>query len=167
MTSDFANQLPLMRYTFWLHVNLWECFSSKYIKIIKGDWKQVKFINKGKLHEEMDSLPRNKGGIYAFYAIPKVMNNNDGYLLYIGRAKCTDNQNLWARCRRYINQEKSRPKISRMVDTFGEQLYIKYLEIEGNDIIDQIENELINCLLPPCNEKIPNKDYQKKIKMFE
>ena len=84
--------------------------------------------------------------------------------MYIGRAKKTEKQNLRKRCKEYYSEE--RPKIGRLLRSCWKYIYIKYLPLEDNVLIDRVEAELINTILPPCNDKIPNKVIQNTIKAF-
>jgi hypothetical protein len=91
------------------------------------------------------------------------------YLAYIGRAKFTDNHNLRVRCKRYYSQylnEKERPKITRLVRYFKNVLYLKYAKVDGNELIEQLEAELINSILPPFNDQIPEIRIRQAIDAF-
>lgn len=89
---------------------------------------------------------------------------------YIGRAKLTDAQNIRKRCREYFTKwyrNDERPKITRMIKYWGSDLYLSFIEISENDIIDDYESKLINSLLLPFNTKIPDKETQQAINAFQ
>jgi GIY-YIG catalytic domain. len=113
----------------------------------------------------MSDLPTNTGGIYLFVAKPNLIPNSHFYLLYVGRAHYTYNQNLRKRCKEYI-KEQSRPKVKRMIEGWGQYLYVRYLPLTDNDLIDSIESEIINKVLPPFNDMIPDKQIRTAVKAF-
>lgn len=147
---------------------VWEEFDVKLKLLIdKTEWQEVKFLDdsyKG-LHSSMRNLPNKKGGVYVFVLKPEIIPATHLYILYIGRARYTSNQNLRKRCRQYFSDNK-RPKINRMKTTWGNHLYIRYLPLEDNNIIDEMEKALINAILPPCNDEIPSKRLMRSIKAF-
>lgn len=61
---------------------------------------------------------------------------------------------------------EKRPKIKRMIDSWGPYLYIRYLPLDDNSIIEALEKELINKILPPFNDFIPDVDIRNAIKAF-
>jgi len=135
----------------------WGNFDNSYRQIIKGKWHEVKFLDSSGdvLHDSMNSIPNDTGGIYVFVAKPNIIPDIHQYILYIGRAQCTKSQNLKKRCREYLNG--NRPQIFEMVALWGEYLYIKYLPLSDNDIIKKLEDELIRAIDPPCNTRYPDK----------
>ena len=136
---------------------LWDRFSKEISIFTQRQWSEVKFLdNDLRIHPNMRTIPNNCGGIYSFVVKPDLVPNSHLYLLYIGRAQYTDNQSLRKRCSEYPKED--RPKIQTMINNWGKYLYIRYLPLtESNDIINKTEAELINAILPPCNDKIPNK----------
>lgn len=144
---------------------LWDCIDSDVKKIVKQKWTEIKYYTDKKVkNDELSSIPNDTGGIYVFVAKPDIIPDAHIYLMYIGRAKYTSSQNLRKRCLEYCNP--NRVKIKRMMEQWWKYIYIRYLPIEGNDIIDKVEAELINKILPPCNEKIPNKTISDAVKAF-
>ena len=49
-----------------------------------------------------------------------------------------------------------RPKIATMRETWGKELYIKYLPLNDNETIRKVEKELIRVIIPPFNDQIPD-----------
>ncbi|WP_339295636.1 hypothetical protein MKY82_05150 [Paenibacillus sp. FSL W7-1279] len=137
------------------------------------DWSQVvfhekKFLNTdgSAMHDHMNELPITAGGIYFFYIRPGILPNTE-YLVYIGRAQFTNSQNLKKRCRSYFQKyPKERPKINTMIREWGPYLYIKYIEMTDNDTIMSLEKKLINALVPPFNDEIPNKTIKRAVDAF-
>ncbi|OMF34935.1 hypothetical protein [Paenibacillus peoriae] len=137
------------------------------------DWSEFTFFEKKFLnddvtamHQSMDDIPSNTGGIYLFFIRPGIIPNFD-YLVYIGRAQYTSGQNLKKRCRSYFQKyPKERPKINWMIREWGPYLHIKYIELTDNDTIKDLEKKLINSLIPPFNDEIPNKTIKRAVDAF-
>ena len=43
-----------------------------------------------------------------------------------------------------------------MKDMWKEYLYVRYLPLESNELIDKMEKELIKAILPPFNDQYPD-----------
>ena len=151
---------------FILNPDLWTTCNQDIIDRINTSWNEVKFLDdeNSTLHASMDILPIDKGGIYVFIAKPNIIPDSHLYIFYIGRSLKTQNQNLRKRCSEYYKD--NRPKISRMIRNWGKYLYIRYLPLEDNDFIAALEKTLINAILPPCNDEIPNKKIRDAVKAF-
>jgi len=158
-TIDMCNEFANKRKYFDLNPNgAWENFDPNMQEIINSSqWHEAKFIDeeRGALHIDMSGVPNDVGGIYVFVLKPEIIPRAHVYIMYIGRAKHTTNQNLRKRCKEYFND--IRPKILMMREHWGKHLYIRYLPLDDNNIIDQMEKSLINAILPPCNDIIPDK----------
>jgi hypothetical protein len=168
---DLAAQIELHRVDFRLFPELWDKFCCDGIDLNTVMWKEIKFLsNDGTtLNDEMSSLPSDKGGIYIFYAKCNVLPGISNYLMYIGRAKITENHSLKVRCRKYFYEytdDNGRPKIRRLVNQWGRYLFIKYIELDDNNLIDKLEAGLINSILPPFNDTIPEKKIRDAVKAF-
>ena len=57
-----------------------------------------------------------------------------------------------------------RPKINTLFKEWWEYIYCSYIELEDNDLIDYVEKELINKLIPPFNESYPDTKISKALK---
>ncbi|AFV03482.1 hypothetical protein UNSWDHB_322 [Dehalobacter sp. UNSWDHB] len=53
-----------------------------------------------------------------------------------------------------------------MIEGWGQYLYVRYLPLTDNDLIDSIESEIINKVLPPFNDMIPDKQIRTAVKAF-
>ena len=127
---------------------------------------KVKLLdNDGAKNPKLSTIPNDKGGIYLFLAKTHILPESHLYLMYIGRAHKTQYQNLRKRCSEY-SAKTMRPKIKRMIEQWGQYLYIRYLPLDDNTKIDKIEAELINKILPPFNDEIPNKELQAVVSAF-
>ncbi len=159
------NSISRSKMNFIIDPKLWKSFDDNIKSIIDTEWQEVKFFTEDKeKNPEMDLIPSNKGGIYAFVLKPGIIPDSHMYLMYVGRAHISQHQNLKKRCMRYYYD--SRPKVKRMIEHWWEFVYIKFLPLEDNTIIDDVEKELINKLIPPCNDEIPNQIIKNAVKAF-
>ena len=166
---DVIGSIPESNLRFMLNTSLWDSFDSAVLKIISPpqSWIEVKFLSPdGTRNPQLSTIPDDKGGIYLFLAKPNILPESCLYLLYVGRAHISSEQNLRKRCSRYVTGERNRPKIKRMIEQWGQYLYIRYLPLDENATIDAIEDELINKILPPCNDTIPNKIIRDAVEAF-
>lgn len=169
---DLDTKISTQSFTFVLTTDLWEFINSDVKKyIFENQWTGIKYLDSnGEFCEEVGKIPTDKGGIYLFFINPDIIKNHHKFLCYIGRAHKTKYMNLRTRVKCYIDYEKApkkldRPKLRKLFQIWWNHIYCYYLPISneiticnksGNDLIDFIEAELINGLLPPCNTKIPD-----------
>lgn len=149
--------------------HLWHKISKDVLDIVKkAEWKSFKFFDGVQRSSEIKRINNKSGGIYLFYISPEVIPQNHRIVMYIGRARYTNNQNLRKRITEYygyVAPNYDRPKITTMFQQWSEDVYCSYLELDcSNETIDLIEKELINKLLPYCNDAIPDKKIQKAVK---
>ena len=155
---DMCNKIKEKKLHFVLNPDdSWGKFDASFKTIVDTDWYEVKFLDDScsALHNNMDTLPNDNGGIYVFIAKPEIIPCAHQYILYIGRAKLTKSQNLRKRCKEYFGD--TRPKVYSMVNSWGNHLFIRYLPLSDNNIIDNLEKELIRTIFPPCNDYYPDK----------
>jgi hypothetical protein len=139
----------------------WDNIGTLDPKIEITDWsEEIKFLDSNELDisNEVKNLPQDSGGIYVFFIKGQIVPFFETYLAYIGRAQFTNSQNLKLRCSSYYYEffkEKTRPKIHRLIDRWGKYLYIRYLPLKDNEQIKKLEINLINGILPPFNDEIP------------
>jgi excinuclease UvrABC nuclease subunit len=153
---------------FMLNTTLWDSFDSGVLGVISPShsWNEVKLLAPdGKRNPQLNTIPNDKGGIYLFLVKSNIIPESHLYLMYVGRAHISTTQNLRKRCSQYP-VEKKRPKIKRMIEQWGKYLYIKYLPLENNTTIDNVESELINKILPPFNDEIPDQKISAAVKAF-
>ena len=129
--------------------NIWDSFNKRFESAVNSAWMEVKFLDGTckNTDSSMDLLPSDCGGIYVFVLKSDIIPNIHLYTLYIGRAKITTNQNLKKRCKEYLKD--NRPKILYMRETWGKNLYIRYLPLTDNNLIEELETELIKIVIPP------------------
>lgn len=154
---DMCNEVKTHKLTFVLNPNkVWTTFNNGFNSIVNTRWNEIKFLNStnDKINTEINTLvPNDCGGIYIFTVHTKIIPEIHTYILYIGRVKKTNDQNLRKRIKEYYKD--NRPKIMLMRETWGNDLYIKFLPLNDNSIIEKLEEELIRVIVPPCNDKYP------------
>ncbi len=168
MEIDVINTIAESKLHFMLSVVLWESFDSNILQMVSPPnmWNEVKLLDSnGNINSQMKTIPNNTGGIYLFLAKTQILPESYMYLMYVGRAHFTAKQNLRKRCCQYPNENK-RPRIKRMVQQWGKYLYVKYLPLTDNHVINTIEAELINKILPPFNDEIPDQNIKAAVKAF-
>ena len=143
---------------FELDSEKWRSFNPEIKDIVHHNWFSAKFLNENgdALNEEINSIPDDKGGIYLFLLKPEVVPQTHLYILYIGRARRREGYSLRKRCRTYFTD--TRPKIAYMREIWGKDLFIKYLPLNDDTIIEKVERELLRVIIPPCNTQIPDYD---------
>lgn len=154
---DMCAEIQTHNLTFVLNPNnIWNSYNNDCRRITEGDeWKEVKFLNDDAsgLNSAIENVPNNCGGIYLFILKGQIIPTSHVYILYVGRVKHTNKQNLRKRLKEYFKDD--RPKIKKMRTTWGKDLYIKYLPLSDNNVITSLEEELIRVIIPPCNEQYP------------
>lgn len=155
---DMCAEVQTHNITFVLNPdNIWNSYKDEFREITEnGNWQEVKFLNDdaSKLNTDIENVPNNCGGVYIFILKGQIIPVSHVYILYVGRVRYTNNQNLRKRLKEYLND--NRPKIEAMRRTWGNNLYIKYLPLDDNAVITQLEEELIRVIIPPCNDKYPS-----------
>lgn len=155
-----------------LYPILWNDFDFTTLLKVNPIWKdEIKFLNDvgDDISDEMKALPDDKGGIYIFIIRCSVLPTISDYLAYIGRAQLSDSHSLKVRCRKYFYEYvgvDGRPKITRMIGQWGKDLYLKYAELDDNDDTVKLEAQLINAILPPFNDEIPDKTIKQAVNAF-
>ncbi len=157
---------------FNLYTPLWEKFKYTKSNIDFVNWTSIKYldITGTSLNSLVNSVPNNQGGLYLFYVKCKVITGLTEYPLYIGRAQFSTTQNLRKRVKEYFqkfSKDNERPKITKMIKYWGKDLYLAYLPLPTNKNIVTLERELINSLLLPMNDSIPDKKISTAVKAFK
>lgn len=123
-----------------------------------NNWSaELKYLNQTNddVSDDIKRLPNNKGGIYVFFIKGVNLPFMENYILYVGRCKCTDNQNIRKRAKEYFKD--ARPLILRMFDRWKEHLYYRCYLDDDNDRICRNEVSLIRAIMPELNEDIPDR----------
>jgi hypothetical protein len=161
--QDLIRGLKDKKFNMFLPSNLWATFDRSVLNIIQeSEWHTFKYFkNVNVVSDEINKVSNSSGGIYIFYVSPEIIPERHRTLMYIGRCHNSGNQNLRKRLREYLGYlppNYDRPKIAIMMSEWQEDLFCSYIELKqlSDDEIDEIEKELINKLLPPFNEQIPD-----------
>ena len=168
------NSVAKSKKSFVLSAVLWDSFdeSIKSALHLNYNWQEVKLLDEnGCVNNEINTVPNDSGGIYIFMAKPCILPDFHNYLMYIGKSSKTESRSLRIRLREYFYEKENinkRPKVRRMLNEWGKYLYIRYLPLCGfeNSMIERIESELINKILPPFNDIIPDKTIRNVVKAF-
>lgn len=165
---ELGDYVSLHTVKYKLCPNFWESFAMAPDVPAITLWREAKFLNnRNELHSEMGTLPGDKGGIYLFTIRGEILGYLSDYLAYIGRAQLTSTMNLKKRCRSYLTEYKGqdpRPKVKRMIKNWGQHLYVRYFVIDDNTKIEELEKALINSLLPPFCDQIPDKRINRAVR---
>lgn len=155
---DVCTWHKIFQWEFELNIAKWNTLDNEIRKILLNKWEVVKFLNDDgtELNSEMDTIPNDRGGIYIFLAKPEIVPVAHQYIMYIGRARKQKEFNLRKRCKTYFKD--TRPEIARLREILGESLYIMYLPLDDDQVIEEVERELLRVIIPPCNSKIPDKN---------
>ncbi|UTY39280.1 hypothetical protein NMU03_00115 [Allocoprobacillus halotolerans] len=149
----------------WDNLETFDCHGLDW-KNLK--WKKVRFLT-DENGTEIGLINNKVGGIYMIVCETNVHFLHK-YILYIGRAHITQNQNLRKRCKEYYNtylkyknsnlgeiRITTRPKVNMLLHIYAPYLCIYYCELSDNKIIDALEQTLIALIIPPCNKELPGK----------
>lgn len=128
---------------------IWERQFKKYQSNTPLNWKCIP-AKKG----NAPSLPERQG-VYAFVVKSQIANLSwSGYILYVGM---TEKQTFSERFAQYFAETKrAKPRywIKEMFQLWKKHLFYYYAETSVGDA-KKIEDDLLEALLPPNNEKFP------------
>ena len=119
---------------------------------------EIKYLNHDNsgISDDIKSLPTDTGGVYIFFLKGINLPFFENHILYIGRCRYTEVQNIRKRAMEYFSDTK-RAMIKRMFRLWSPYLFYRYFPNSNNDWIDKTEAILIRSILPPLNERIPDK----------
>lgn len=168
---QLGTELNNKKIEYKLHQPMWSKYSFDDVDFNIENWTTIKYLNNegDSLNSDINDIPNNLGGIYMFSIRCPIIYNITDFPVYIGRALLTEHQNLRKRCKEYYTKwsnSTERPKISKMMELWGGDLHLSYLTFSNNESIKEYEKQLINSLLLPFNEKIPDKTIRDAIKAF-
>jgi hypothetical protein len=150
---------------------LWEKWDIGTIDLSFDKWTIIKYLDEdgNDFNTEIEKLPNNKGGLYLFFVNCSNIPGISELPFYVGRAQLTEGQNLRKRVREYFTKfarNNERPKITRMFKYWGNELHLAFLELDDNSDIVDLEKKLINSLLLPMNDEIPDIEIRQAINAF-
>ena len=157
--------------SYYLHKPLWDRYNFPNLNLQFTNWQKIKYLNANAddFNLAINTVPNNSGGLYLFYVKCEIISGITEYPFYIGRAQLTEHQNLRKRVKEYFlhySRNDERPKITKMFKYWANDLHLAYFVLNNNrDIID-LEKQLINYLLLPMNDEIPDQEIKQAIKAF-
>lgn len=174
MTSsafELGEKLNNQTVKYILHKPLWDKFNFSAYNLQFHNWQKIKYLNDegDDFDIAIDTVPNTHGGLYMFYVKCDILSGISEFPFYIGRAQYTDNQNLRKRVKEYFQhfyRNNERPKITRMFKYWAKELHLAYFVINDNTNIVDLEKQLINALLLPMNDEIPDQEIKQAIKAF-
>ena len=170
--GSIESELQSFKNSYILAPELWEKFHTEGIDNLDfSKWKRVKMMDEnGDLSDETNKIPSTHGGIYLYSIMPNVVPECGCYIMYIGMASKTKSENLRYRVRSYKNQfgeEFTRHRIHNLFVRWGKYVYVHYLPVASSkEIIVELENRLIACLVPPYNPDIRDANVKRAVKAF-
>lgn len=163
---DIVQDLQLMTWPFCLSTELWENYENRRSEIDFKNLNKIKYFDGETLSEEINILPTDKGGVYIYVLENSVLECAGSYIMYVGRARKTNAENLRARAKshysKYVRHEENE-RLEKLFDKWKKYVYLLYLPLEGNPEIDLAEKELILALTPPCNKDYPAPKVRRKL----
>ena len=149
---------------------LWRVFDINDMPDVDfSKWNSIKLISPegDRFTDEIEVVPKNVGGIYAYCIQPEIIPTCGSYIMYIGM---TAKQSLNALIKQYqkeIGDNYERNKIHRLFKKWGKYVYVHFLPVDASDVtIEVLEERLIAALLPPCNPKITVKSIKRAVNAF-
>jgi hypothetical protein len=146
---------------FVLSPELWEKFDLDGLNIDYTRWSKEKMLDSnGNLNPNISHIPTDCGGIYVYAIVtPNIVPNCGIYIMYVGKATKTKDQNLRARVRAYQKQfgdDYNRTKLHKLFTQWGKYIYVYYLPVSSSkEDITSLEDRLIAAFgRPPCNKEI-------------
>ncbi len=169
---DLGEEITLRTLEYRAFNTLWRKYTLPTLDISFKNWKTIKYLNEGgdDFNPLIDTVPDDKGGLYLFYAQCPIITGITDCPFYIGRAQLTVNQNLRKRVKEYFSKfskDDERPKITRMFKYWSADLHLAYFILDDNEDVIDFEKKLINSLLLPMNDQIPDKEIRQAIKAFQ
>lgn len=167
-----GEEIKLRSITYKLFQDLWFRYDLSKIDLNWKNWKTIKYLDDEmtEFNEDISKVPNNLGGIYMFLIKCPIIPGLTEFPMYIGRAQLTKNQNLRKRCKEYLNEyklDRERAKLTFLFEYWPKEIYLAYLPIGENTEVRDYEKKLINSLLLPLNDKIPDIEIRQGVKAFQ
>lgn len=152
---DFDQQVDMMQAYSWNRIitwpKLWDEFKTPPNHV--WNWDSVPFQRNCS-----DDVPDDQHGVYTFAITSNVAQHPLLYLVtYVGKA---DRMTLQERFLSYFGEKKmlrKRPYIGRFLRRYDGYIMFSFCPVSDISIINEIENELINALVPPLCRRYPDK----------
>ncbi|MFN8352294.1 MAG: hypothetical protein U0U25_12580 [Flavobacteriales bacterium] len=166
-----GEKLKLRDLKYHLFSEHWLSYDYEGVNLQLANWETIKYLNDvgDDFSVDIDKLPDDEGGLYLFSVRCPIIAGMTEFPVYIGRALKTEHQSLRKRCRSYFTKyarNDERPLIHRMFKYWGPDLYLSFLRLADNAVTIEYEKKLINGLLLPCNDSIPDVKVQQAVNAF-
>lgn len=167
-----GEKLKVRNLTYYLYQAHWEKFKLSAIDLSLSKWTTFKYLNSAgtDFNKDIRLLPSDKGGLYLFTVCSPILPGITEFPVYIGRAQLTEGQNLRKRCKEYFlkhRKDSERPLITTMFRYWSKNLYLSFLPLDDNAKIVGYEKKLINSLILPLNDEIPDIELRQSKKAFK
>jgi len=168
---DLGEEINLKTLPYKLHQDLWVRYDLSAIDLSFENWQTIKYLNSDgtDFSSDIETVPNDRGGLYMFFIRCPILRGMTDFSIYIGRAQLTENQNLRKRCKEYFSKYRlsnERPKITKMFKYWSVELYLSFMPFEDNDTLIDFEKKLINALLLPMNDEIPDQEIKQAVRAF-
>lgn len=169
---SLGEKLKVRNLTYFIYNKHWEKFDLSALNLEMSRWKTIKYLNTSgtDFHKDIKLVPKDKGGLYLFTVRTPILPGITDFPVYVGRAQLTEGQNLNKRCKEYFlkhRNDKERPLITTMFQYWSKELYLSFMEIKDNKNIIDYEKKLINSLILPLNDEIPDIQIRQAKKAFK
>ena len=170
--GPIESDLEAFRNTYIMSPELWKKFNIDDLSGIDfSKWKRLKLIEAGAFSKDLTKIPSSYGGIYIYCIEPEIVPSVGCYIMYIGKATKTANENLQVRVRSYnkeLGQNYERDRLHRLFLKWGEYVYVHYLAVDASgEIITALEDRLIGAFgKPPCNAEVRVQSVKKAVRAF-
>lgn len=169
---ELGEEMALRKVSYILYSKQWEKYDLSIIDLNLSNWTTIKYLNDNgsDFHSDLQKVPSDKGGLYMFSIHCPIIIGRTEFPVYIGRALLTEGQNLRKRCKEYFQKyykENERPKITKMIKYWANDLHLSFIVMKENKQLIDYEKKLINSLLLPFNDQIPEKEIKQAKKAFE
>ena len=151
---DFDEQVDMMKAHEWDRVLMWPQLWSEFKTPLNHVWNWVSVPFE---KSYSDAVPGDRHGVYTFAIAPGVAQHPLLYLVtYVGKA---DRMTLQARFLSYFYERPSikRPQIGRFLRRYDGFIMFSFCPVADVSTIYEIENQLINTLIPPLCRRYPDK----------
>lgn len=114
---------------------------------LKLSWHNVELSS-----EHRSKVPHTTG-LYSLVVQPRIAGHPGcSYLMYLGKT-----ENLHRRFGDYLTSERDkRLKVGRLLEMYQGHIYFFYSKVDKT-MLDNIEDQLIDVFVPPCNSKFTGK----------
>lgn len=171
--EDLSFDLEAWRNEYIMSPQLWSMFAIDDLPNVDfTKWHSMKLMNDtgDSFSQEIRNVPTCYGGIYVYSICPGIIPDCGSYVMYIGKATKTPNENLRNRVRAYQNEigrNYTRDRLHRLFSKWGKYTYLYYLPVDSDaDTILELETRLIAAFVPPCNADIRAKGVKRAVRAF-